>query len=62
MRHYLMTGKMLDSRLTVKQIVGLRFASDGEFVELARKAAESGMAQKDIKRAIKTWRPDNDRL
>ncbi len=62
MRHYLMTGKMLDPRLTVKQIVGLRFASDGEFVELARKAAESGMAQKDIKRAIRNWRADNDRL
>lgn len=62
MRHYLMTGKMLDSRLSVKQIVGLRFASDSEFVQLATKAAESGMSQKEIKQAIKTWRPDNDRL
>ncbi len=62
MRHYIMTGKMLDPRLTVRQIVGLRFASDGEFVELARKAAEQGMSITDIKKSVKSWRADNDRL
>ncbi|MES1260763.1 MAG: DUF6526 family protein [Acidobacteriota bacterium] len=62
MRHYMMTGKPLDPRLTVKQIVGLRFASDGEFVELARKAAEQGMSMNDIKKSVKSWRADNDRL
>jgi hypothetical protein len=25
LRHYVLTGKLLDSRLTIKQIVGLRF-------------------------------------
>ena len=40
LRHFALTGKRLDPRLTIKQIVGLRFASDAEFVELARKAAE----------------------
>ena len=35
-----MTGKLLDSRLHTLQIVALRFASDEEFVELARKSAE----------------------
>jgi len=62
MRHYILTGKMLDPRLTVKQIIGLRFASDGEFVELARKAAEQGMSMGDIKKSIRNWRADYDRL
>src|SRR5579863_2949678 len=32
LRYFAMTGKLLDPRLEVKQIVALRFASDGEFV------------------------------
>jgi hypothetical protein len=62
LRHYVLTGKLLDRRLTVKQIVGLRFASDAEFPELAKKAAEANMPPKEIKRAVKTWRADFDRL
>ena len=62
LRHLAMTGKLLDPRLTVKQIVGLRFASDDEFVALARKAAEDGMAQKAIKQAVKKWRADTYRV
>ena len=62
MRHYLLTGKPLDPRLTVRQIVGLRFASDAEFAELARKAAETGTSASDIKKAVKTWRADHNRL
>jgi formate hydrogenlyase subunit 3/multisubunit Na+/H+ antiporter MnhD subunit len=42
LRHFVLTGKPLDPRLTIKQIVGLRFASDNEFVELARKARPRG--------------------
>jgi hypothetical protein len=53
---------LLDPRLTVKQIVGLRFASDAEFVELARKAAEEGLSPDAIKKSIKTWRPDHYRV
>ena len=62
LRHFALTGKLLDSRLTIKQIIGLRFASDAEFVELARKAADEGLSQDSIKRAVKNWRPDHDRL
>jgi hypothetical protein len=61
LRHYVMTGKLLDPRLTVRQIVGLRFASDEEFVELARRAAEEGLSEDAIKRAVKHWRPDHYR-
>ena len=62
LRHFVLSGKLLDSRLTIKQIIGLRFASDGEFVELARKAADEGLSQDSIKRAVKNWRADHDRL
>ena len=62
LRHFALTGKRLDPRLTVKQIVGLRFASDGEFVELARKAAEESMPLGAIKKSVKNWRPDHDRI
>ena len=62
LRHFALTGKLLDSRLTIKQIIGLRFASDAEFVELARKAAYEGLSQDAIKRAVKNWRADHNRL
>ncbi len=62
LRHYLMTGKPLDPRVTIRQAVGLRFASDDEFVGLARRAAENGMSEDDIKRAITTWRADTYRV
>ena len=62
LRHFAMTGKLLDSRLTAGQIVGLRFASDGEFVALAQRAAAENLTQDAIKRAIKTWRPDTYRV
>ena len=62
LRHFALTGKLLDSRLTIKQIIGLRFASDAEFVELARKAASESLSQDSIKRAVKNWRADHDRL
>jgi hypothetical protein len=60
-RHFVLTGKPLDHRLTIKQIVGLRFASDGEFADLARKAADEDLSMDDIKKSVKHWRPDHDR-
>jgi len=61
-RHYLLTDKPLDARITIRQIIGLRFASDEEFPELAKKAAETGIKEDDIKKAIKNWRADNYRV
>src|SRR4051794_25268224 len=43
LRHFAMTGKLLDPRLTVKQVVALRFASDNEFVALCGRAASDSM-------------------
>lgn len=61
LRHFVLTGKLLDARLSVGQIVALRFAPDNEFVDLARKAADSNMPPKDIKKSIKNWKADNYR-
>jgi uncharacterized protein DUF6526 len=61
LRHYVLTGTLLDSRLTVKQIVGLRFASDSEFAGLAKRAADENMDPEAIKKAVKIWRPDTYR-
>jgi len=62
LRHFVLTGKLLDAKLGVLQIVALRFAPDTEFVALARRAADENMAPDAIKRAIKQWKPDTYRV
>ncbi|MGA2593388.1 MAG: DUF6526 family protein [Bryobacteraceae bacterium] len=61
LRHFALTGKLLDRRLTMSQIIALRFAPDEEFVDLARKAADGNMTNDAIKRAVKNWKADYDR-
>jgi len=46
------------AKLTKQQIIALRFASDEELGALLDRAVRENMAPKDIKAAIKTWRPD----
>jgi hypothetical protein len=58
LRHFAMTGKLFDARLRMGQIVALRFASDEEFIALAKKAADENMKPDDIKKAVKNWRAD----
>ena len=62
MRHFILAGKPLDSRLRTYQIVALRFASDAEFVELANRAANENMKPSDIKKAIVNWKGDFHRV
>ena len=61
LRHYVLTGSLLDPRLTIRQIVGLRFASDDEFAALARRAANENLTEDAIKREVKAWRADTYR-
>ena len=61
-RHYLLTGKPLSNDLTMRQIIGLRFASDEEFPDLAKKAVSESLSEKDIKESIKNWKADNYRV
>ena len=62
LRHFVLTGRLMDQRLTPLQIVGLRFAADNEFVDLCKKAADQNMTQDDIKKAVKNWRADTYRV
>ena len=43
---------------TEGQLVALRFACDAELASLAQQALEGKWNQKQIKAAVKTWRPD----
>jgi hypothetical protein len=61
LRHFILTGRPLDARLTLGQVIALRFASDDEFPTLAQKAAEEGLPANAIKKEVKTWRPDYHR-
>jgi hypothetical protein len=62
LRYFIITGKAIDTRLRMGQIVALRFASDDEFVALAEKAAAEGLSGKQIKQLIQHWRPDYRRI
>ena len=62
LRHFVLTGKLPDPRLTIRQIIALRFAPDDELIPLARRAAEESLTSDAIKRAIKKWRPDTYRV
>ncbi|MBI1780430.1 MAG: hypothetical protein HYR66_03565 [Sphingobacteriales bacterium] len=61
LRHFILTGKPLDSRLRMSQIIALRFAPDNEFMELAKKSAAEKISAKEIKAAIKNWKADHHR-
>jgi hypothetical protein len=62
LRCFALTGKLLDPRLSMGQIIALRFAPDAEFPALASRAASESMAPKDIKQSVKNWRPDFNRV
>lgn len=62
LRHYIMTGKPLDGRLSMRQIVGLRFAGDDEYLALEKRAFEENLSEKQIKQAVKNWKGDYYRV
>jgi hypothetical protein len=44
--------------LTEAQLIALRFACDEELAELAERALTESLAPADIKKSVRTWRPD----
>ncbi|MEO7924252.1 MAG: DUF6526 family protein [Chitinophagaceae bacterium] len=60
-RHFILTGKPLSSKLSMGQIIALRFAGDTEFPALAQKAVEENLSSKQIKESIQNWKADYNR-
>ena len=44
--------------LTEEQLIGLRFASDGEVAGLAQAALDENLSGEAIKKRVQNWRPD----
>ena len=61
-RHYLLTGKPIDSSLDISQIVALRFAPDLEFPDLCKRASEEHLSNTEIKKVISRWKGDYHRI
>jgi len=62
LRYFAITGNLLDSKLSMGQIVALRFASNNEFVDLAHRAVAEDLKPSDIKKAIQHWKADHKRV
>ena len=64
-RYFELFGKRSDdveNQLSFGQIAALRFAHDGEFRDLLEMALTDNTSPKEIKKAIKNWKPDNRRV
>jgi hypothetical protein len=61
-RHYLLTGKPISKGIKMRQIIGLRFASDEEFPGLVERAEKENLSEKEIKQQIKNWKADTYRV
>jgi uncharacterized membrane-anchored protein len=62
LRYFILTSKSLSNKITTRQIVGLRFASDDEFPTLVDKAEKENLSEKEIKKLIKNWKADRYRV
>jgi hypothetical protein len=62
LRYFQLTGKRLDTRLSLGQVIALRFASDEEMPALADRALEHGLSNDAIKKEIKIWKADWHRV
>lgn len=64
-RYFTLTGErfeLIEEQLSKGQLFALRFASDAEFVPLLKRAIDEQLSSDAIKRSIKEWKADNQRV
>ncbi|SDP84250.1 hypothetical protein SAMN05216565_108157 [Litchfieldia salsa] len=61
-RYYRLTGELLDSRLTLKQVIALRFADDEEYLGLVERALSENLSPDGIKKSVNNWKSDYHRV
>lgn len=64
-RYYTLTGQrfeVFESRLSLSQILALRFASDEELPDLIKKILAENLSPKTIKQSILNWQGDYMRV
>jgi len=52
----------IERKLSFSQIAALRFANNNEFPYLVEQALNTNLSAEEIKKAIKDWQPDNNRV
>ena len=65
LRYFELFGKRSDpieKQLTFDQISALRFANDEEFITLLQRALHEGLKGDQIKKSIRIWQADNERV
>lgn len=62
LRFYVLTGKLLPAEIRMSQVIALRFAPDEELEDLVKRAINENLSQTDIKKAIKNWKGDYNRV
>ncbi|HTC01101.1 MAG TPA: DUF6526 family protein [Ferruginibacter sp.] len=65
LRYFEIFGKrsnLIEQQLSFSQIAALRFADDTEFVDLLERALKNSLTAKEIKKEIRNWQADNNRI
>lgn len=58
LRYFSLTGKLLDEKLTMSQIIALRFAHNDELLLLVEKTLKENLSANQIKSSIQHWKAD----
>jgi Family of unknown function (DUF6526) len=62
LRYYVLTGKLLPADIRMGQVIALRFAPDEELEALVNRALNENLSPNEIKKAIKNWKGDYNRI